>query len=232
MHWLNPDYLPKTVGTLDRFLLNPKADIDGLLLTDGTEIHMPPHLSSQLLATLTPGAKLTVHGVKTQRGGVIVAVAIDPAQGERIADAGPGPKHDKPQKPPHTPEKHCKPIRHSGVIQRLLHGPKGDPHGVLLADGIVVRFPPHDAKSFKHLLAVDAPLSVRGVSFTTAHGTVIDVEAIGKEPSALTEITKHHRPGPKQSRENSTLKDHDHHHRHDHDSPHSKEAASRHSHSE
>lgn len=52
MHWVDPDFLPATRGTLARFLLNPKADIDGLLLTDGTEVHTPPHLSEALLKAL------------------------------------------------------------------------------------------------------------------------------------------------------------------------------------
>jgi len=212
MHWLDPDYLPKTVGTLDRFVLNPKADIDGLLLTDGTEIHTPPHLSTQLLAALAPGAKLAVHGVKARDGGVIVAVAIDPAKGKRIVDKGPGPRHDKPEKPSHPPEKHGKPAMHSGTIQRLLHGPKGQAHGVLLDDGVVVRFPPHVAESFEDLLMVGGPLSVRGVSSTKAHGTVIDAEAMGKEPSTLTEVAKHPGHGPKKPKKEHAPKDHDRHH--------------------
>lgn len=210
MHWLDPDYLPKTVGTLGRFVLNPKTDIDGLLLTDGTEIHTSPHLSAQLSAALAPGAKLTVHGVKT-RGGVIVAVAIDPAKGERIVDTGPGPKPDKHDKP-HPPRKHGKPATHSGTIQRLLHGPKGDAHGALLDDGMVVRFAPHSAESFADLLMIDAPLSVRGESFTTEHGTVIDAQAMGNAPSTLREAAKRHEPTPKKPKNGPASKDHGHHH--------------------
>jgi len=212
MHWLDPDYLPKTTGTLDRFVLNPKADIDGLLLTDGTEIHTPPHLSSELLAALAPGAKLTAHGVKTRDGGVITAVAIDPDQGERIVDNGPGHKHDKHKKPPHPTEKHGKSALHRGAIQRLLHGPKGHAHGVMLDDGVVVRFPPHAAKSFADLLVIDAPLSVHGVSRTTEHGTVIDAEAMGMEPSTLIEVAKRLEHAPKKPKKGPPPGEHGHHH--------------------
>jgi hypothetical protein len=211
MHWLDPDYLPKTVGVLDRFVLNPRADIDGLLLTDGTEIHTPPHLSSQLLTALAPGAKLTVHGVKPRRGSGIVAVAIDPAKGERIVDEGPVHKHDKPEKPSHRPERHGESVMHSGVIQHLLHGPKGRPHGALLVDGVVVRFPPHSAESFAHLLVVDAPLSARGTSITTAQGTVIDAEALGKDQLTLKAATKHPEPAPKKPKKGPASRDHDQH---------------------
>ncbi len=33
MHWLHPDHMPKVVGTVDRFLINPHGEIDGILLT-------------------------------------------------------------------------------------------------------------------------------------------------------------------------------------------------------
>lgn len=212
MHWLDPDYLPKTTGTLDRFVLNPKADVDGLLLTDGTEVHTPPHLSSQLLAALVPGAKLTVHGAKTRHGGVIAAVAIDPAKGERIVDTGPDHGHDKHGKPSHPPEKPGKAVLHSGVVQRLLHGPKGQAHGVLLDDGVVVRFPPHSAESFADLLVMDAPLSVRGASIATTHGTVIDAAAMGKEPSMLVEVAKGPGHAPKKPKKEPPRGEHSHHH--------------------
>jgi len=42
MHQLDRGYLPKPVSTLDRLLLNPMADVDGLLLNDGTIIRLPP----------------------------------------------------------------------------------------------------------------------------------------------------------------------------------------------
>ena len=42
MHWLDPDHLPEISGTFERFLLNPHGDADGMILSDGTEVHFPP----------------------------------------------------------------------------------------------------------------------------------------------------------------------------------------------
>ncbi|WP_458071811.1 hypothetical protein [Rhodanobacter sp. BL-MT-08] len=202
MHLLDPDYLPKTVGTLGRFLLNPKADVDGLLLDDGTEIYTPPHLSEKLLKALSPGDKLTVHGVKTRDSDLIVAVAIDPAKGKRIVDDGPDPKHEKPKKPAERGE----PTTHVGVVSRLLHGPKGNAHGALLEDGTLVRFPPHGAEPFASILVAGAPLAVRGHELTTKHGSVVDARAMGKDESSLTEIAKP--PKPSKHDEKTPKKDH------------------------
>jgi hypothetical protein len=52
MHWIDPAHLPETKGTVDRFLLNPHGDADGLLLTDGMEVHFPPHMAKKVVAAL------------------------------------------------------------------------------------------------------------------------------------------------------------------------------------
>jgi hypothetical protein len=193
MHWLDPDYLPVTTGKLQRFLLNPHGDVDGLLLADGTEIHTPPHLSHELLRKLNMGEVVAVHGVKPRHADVIVAVAIDTASDERIADRGP--PHDEPPHHKHPPRKGAptKESDHHGTIQQLLHGPKGNVHGALLQDGAIVRFPPHCADELKPLLAGNAPLQVRGHVLKTPHGTVIEAQALG---NGETMVHVHPKPKP------------------------------------
>jgi len=195
MHWVDPDYLPETRGTLARFLLNPKAEVDGLLLDDGTEVHTAPHLSAQLLKTLKPGIALGVRGLKPYGVDMLVALAIDPDGGKRIADRGPHGPHDahkqsKKQEKAAKPEKHAKPAKtqHSGVVARLLHGPHGQVHGALLEDDSTVRFPPHAAAPMAKWLAVGKPLAVEGHALASPHGTVIHAQALGAKASALQPI--------------------------------------------
>ena len=190
MHLLDPDYLPKTIGTLHRFLFNPRADVDGLLLDDGTEIHSPPHLSEKLLKALSPGDRLTVHGVKARASDLIVAVAIDPAKGKRIVDDGPGAEHENPK----NPVERGAATTHCGVVRRLLHVPKGNVHGAILEDGTLVRFPPHGAEPFAKILTVGASLAVRGHELVTKYGSVIDAKAMGKNETSLTDIAKPPKP--------------------------------------
>lgn len=194
MHHLDPDYLPETHGILARFLLNPKADIDGLLLTDGTEIHTPPHLSAQLAKALRAGEKLSLRGVKPRNADVIVAVAVDPANGRRILDEGP---HDRHAMPHPAAKAHRDEVEHAGEIQALLHGPKGNVHGTLLSDGVIVRFPSHTTGQFSDLLVAGATMAVRGKSLSTEYGTVIETQAIGCNPADLKAIAKPPGHGPK-----------------------------------
>ena len=44
----DPQQLPAQRGRVQQFTLTPRGDIDGLILTDGTEVKTPPHLSTEI----------------------------------------------------------------------------------------------------------------------------------------------------------------------------------------
>ncbi len=89
MHWIDPDHLPETSGVVDCFLLNGEGEADGLVLTDGLEIHFPPHMGHAVLEAAPPGATVRVRGVRPRGVAMIAAVAVAPEEGDRIVDAGP-----------------------------------------------------------------------------------------------------------------------------------------------
>jgi hypothetical protein len=41
-------------GKVKAFTMTPVGDLEGMVLTDGNEIHVPPHLSAQLAAAVHP----------------------------------------------------------------------------------------------------------------------------------------------------------------------------------
>jgi hypothetical protein len=49
-------------GIVKAFKMTPVGDLEGTILTDGTEVHVPPHLSSQLAAVVRPGEAVRVLG--------------------------------------------------------------------------------------------------------------------------------------------------------------------------
>jgi hypothetical protein len=49
-------------GIVKAFKMTPVGDLEGMILTDGTEVHVPPHLSSQLAAAVRPGEAVRVLG--------------------------------------------------------------------------------------------------------------------------------------------------------------------------
>ncbi len=182
MHWLNPDHLPKVVGTVDRFLINLHGQIDGILLTDEMEVHLPPHLSDQVRAAVTPGSSISIFGVRPREAEMIVAVAIETGSGHRIVDNGP-PKEKHGDKPQHLS------MEVQGVVQRSLHGPKGEARGALLEDGRIVRVPPHEARQREALLRPGARLAARGPGLTVNGATVIDAKELGTSMASLEPVT-------------------------------------------
>ena len=57
MHWIDPDHLPEITGTVDQFLVNKHGEADGFLLTDGEEVHVPPHCRRRCCATFVQAAR-------------------------------------------------------------------------------------------------------------------------------------------------------------------------------
>ncbi len=43
----DPAQLPATKGTVKQYTLTPRGDVDGLILNDGTEVKLPPHLRAK-----------------------------------------------------------------------------------------------------------------------------------------------------------------------------------------
>ena len=185
MHWLDPNYLPVTKGTVHQFLLNPHGDADGMILTDGTEVHFPPHMAKEIVAAIHPGQTVTVHGVKPRDANVIAAVSVESAAGKRFVDNGPPHDDEEHGKKEHKAELKHEPMHAEGVVKQALHGPKGETRGALLVDGSIIRFPPHEAKGLSSLLKAGAHIAVKGEGLKTKIGTVIDAREIGGSKDKL-----------------------------------------------
>lgn len=205
MHWIDPNHLPEKIGHLDRFLINSHGEVDGMILTDGTEVHVPPHLSDAMCASVHPGDAVKVRGVRPRAADMIAAVAIECADGTQIVDNGP-PDHHKKQKkgPEHSADAKRQPMQTDGIVQRVIHGPKGEPRGALLQDGCTVRWPAHEAAAITGLLVPGTSLACRGEGLVTGFGTVIAVREIGTSADALGQIKA---KKPKQPKEPKKAKE-------------------------
>ena len=200
MHWLDPDHLPETTGTLGRFLLNPHGETDGMILTDGTEVHFPPHMAAEIRAAVRPGEIVKVRGARPRAADMIAAVAVESVTGKRIVDQGP-PHHEKKKdkKEAHDPATKIerRKMGAAGVVERPLHGPKGEVRGALLQDGTIVRFPPREAAAIAGLLSPGAYLVALGEGLATELGTVIDAREIGATVDSIRPIKPKHETPPK-----------------------------------
>ncbi|OKO81391.1 hypothetical protein AC628_07120 [Bradyrhizobium sp. NAS96.2] len=189
----DPQQLPAINGTVNRYTLTPRGDVDGLILADGTEVHLPPHLSTQLVYAVRPGDAVTVRGLKAMTIPLVAAVSItNDRSGQTVTDSGPGFGPG-----PKGPRQAGQPSTVQGRVQMALHGPRGDVNGVLIEDGTILRLPPPEAERFTAFLAPSQPITAQGDALTTPMGRVIDVQAIGPSPTQLSFIQRPEPPGKK-----------------------------------
>ncbi len=183
----DPSQLPAIQGKVAQYSLTPRGDVDGLILADGTEIHTPPHLGTQLVYAVKPGDAVTIRGLKARAISMVQAMSVkNDATGATVTDTGaggpPGP-HDTQQA-----------LSDTGRIKAQLHGPRGDLNGALLEDGTIVRLPPPEAQRLASTLTAGASVTVQGNGFEGPLGRVIEARSIGPDATHLAQVATPPRP--------------------------------------
>jgi hypothetical protein len=170
--------LPAIKGKVAQYLPTPRGDVDGLLLEDGTEVHVPPHMSTQLVFAIRPGDSVTVHGLRARAVPLVAAATITNDTTNVTISWGAAP-----------PESDGTPARAEGRIKAALYDPRGEVDGVLLEDGTVVHLPPPEVRKLSETLAVGRSIVVRGDGYSGALGRAIGARQIGPDEQHLVEIS-------------------------------------------
>jgi hypothetical protein len=174
----DPDQFPAIQGKVAQYSLTPRGEVDGLILDDGTEVHLPPHLGAQLVFAIKPGDQVTVRGLKARAVPMIDAVSVtNDASRQSIVDNGPpGPRGSG------------RILQASGHVKAQLHGRRGELNGVLLEDGTIIHLPPDEADRLAAQLAIGQPLYVSGDGIASPLGKVIAAQQIGPSQSQVAQI--------------------------------------------
>jgi hypothetical protein len=168
--------LPESKGIVRQYTLTPRGDVDGLILQDGTEVKVPPHLSALLVYAVRPGDAVTMRGLRAMAIPLVDAASIrnDASEATIVDDGGPAGRFQQTMV--------------SGKIAMLLHGRRGEVNGALLEDDTTLRLPPHEAERLSNLLTVGRPLSASGRFTQTPLGRVLEVQSLGQSADAMTAI--------------------------------------------
>jgi hypothetical protein len=181
----DPAQMPEIHGVVAQYDLGPRGDVDGLILTDGTEVHVAPYLGPQLLQGVKPGDGVTIHGLRARVIPLVQAMSVtDDRTGRTIDDAmlvgGP---------PPHPPEPpYGQSVQIHDRVKMQLHGPCGELNGVLLTNGTIVHMPPPAATRLADLLVPGTAIAVAGDQVSSDQGRAIAATAIGPAGGALQPI--------------------------------------------
>lgn len=180
----DPAQLPEFKGKVTQYTLSPRGEVDGLILADGTEVQVPPHLSTALVFSVKPGDAVSIRGLKARAIAMISAVTItNDASGAVIGGdmVRPGPLGVTGAT-----------MEATGKVKALLHTPRGDVGGALLEDGTVLRLPPPEAARQASLLAVGQTIAVKGFGTQSPLGRAIGVIEIGPSADKRVKIEMPH----------------------------------------
>lgn len=175
----DPAQLPEIKGKVAQYSLTPRGDVDGLILADGTEVHVPPFVSTQLVFAVKPGDAVTIHGLKARAIPMVAARAItNDATGAKVLVM-----------PPHAHGRgDGAALEAEGKVAAVLHTPRGEANGARLEDGTIVRLPPPEAKRLAETLAVGKSVVVRGDGYAGPLGRVIAARQLGETKETLKDV--------------------------------------------
>ncbi|WP_321861497.1 hypothetical protein [Burkholderia cenocepacia] len=163
-------------GTLSRLTINPEGTVDGFVLTDGTLVRLPPHLGSQLTALVKTGERVTVAGERRADDEIRARVIRNDGTGASLSDQPPAPVAPVP---PMLRGVNLARLSVSGVVRRVMRAPRGEPDGVMLDSGAIVKLTVPVAQQFGALLVPGERVAAVGYGTRNAYGEALQATAFG-----------------------------------------------------
>lgn len=168
-------------GLVQRMLINPYGEVDGLRLNDGTIAKFPPHMAEALLAAVKVGDAVRVIGKAQTRGTVQAEAIVQTASGRTVYEQPPVVGEGRAL-PPHLRAQRLQTQKVEGRVDAVLTGPRGEANGVILSDGSIVRFPP---ESLRISVQPGAAFAASGVGTRNEFGTSLEAISMGTTLAAL-----------------------------------------------
>src|SRR5262249_18218932 len=156
----------------------PIGEIEGIILTNGTEIHAPPHLSEQVASAVRPGEAVSMRGWSTGVPNFMIATALTGQRGQSVVDQGPPPPGMRPPPPPPGQPAPRETTTVQGRILQRLHGPRGDANGAIPEGGKSLKVPRATAWQLVSLLQSGQSVVAQGWSLSNSYGRVVEVQSM------------------------------------------------------
>ncbi|CAB3805987.1 hypothetical protein [Pararobbsia alpina] len=172
-------------GTIRRFVINPEGDVDGFVFADDTLVLFPPHMSSQLVSLVHRGDTVRIVGLRDNSGNVSAQQITNERTGQQLVD-----------QPPPVDVAHASPVLRGaglvqlsvkGIVMRVTTAPRGEPDGVMLQDGTIVKMPPPVARQYMSLLRPAVVIAARGYGTRNQYGEALEATAFGT-PDNVTQL--------------------------------------------
>ena len=184
-------------GTVRDFTTAPKGEKDGVMLTDGTWVHWPPHLEGRFSNIIDKGDKVKVVGwMETDKKGATkleVSSLTNLATNQtRETEFGPAAVETREKFGAGTGEF----ITANGSVKEFTTAKKGETDGFILNDGRWVHWPPHLENRFATFVVKGDKVRVTGYWETGKKGeTKLEVSTLSNLRTSKT-VENPDRPAP------------------------------------
>ena len=190
-HEKGPPLLPSSTveGKVTRYLVTPIGDVEGVLLDNGTVGRVPPHMANELVETAKIGDAVKIEGVREELGSSFRVYSLTNIQSKQTLVRRKK-SWTELSLPGAVRSMGRKELVANGTVQTLLTGPRGDPQGVILDNGTIVRFRKDAVYAASAQMKIGAKLAAKGYGTENDYGRALDATEIGESPETLKTIER------------------------------------------
>jgi hypothetical protein len=179
--WFDPTQLPSFTGTVERYLPNPRGEVDGLIFREGPQVVFPPDVAEAVRRDAPVGRSVIVWGIRARSAPVITMLAFAPSSDTTpvVVDRFYWRLGGR------VPQEGNAPLRLSGTVKQPYYTPQGEVAGAILEDGSVVLVPASAVDGARDLLKQGQALAAAGSGREGPDGRALLAEQLGAAPDAL-----------------------------------------------
>lgn len=178
--------VPAAEGTVERFILDPRGEVEGLFLADGTHMYVTSRAAGQVVRAFKPGDHVRVYGrVKADERLVQPDVIHNLTRGTTFTVPL---RLDLPMQ---EQERRLSVTEMSatGTIRSFFYHPLNRIiQGMILSDNTQIRLPPDASRALRGSFHVGEVITVKGNGTTNQFGRAIEAVAIGRDSAALVPL--------------------------------------------
>ncbi len=180
---LNP---PAAEGTVERFILDPRGEVEGLLLADGTQLYVTSRAEDQVIRAFKPGDRVRVYGrLKADERLVQPDVIKNLTRGTTFTVPL---RLDLPMQE-QARRLSVTEMNATGTIRLVFYHPlKRIVQGMILSDDTQIRLPPDTSPELRESFHVGDVLTIRGNGTANQFGRAIEAVAIGRDSTSLVPL--------------------------------------------
>ena len=183
-HRLPPLHQESTAeGTVARYLIDPRGEVEGLLLTDGTQMHVTSRIASEFINVIKPGHRIRAQGTRKSQPALFEPDVI---QNKTTGTSFRTPLRQDVPIPDQENRLSMTEMKAGGTIEVVLYDYMNQTvRGMLLSDGTQVRLPPDVTDEFRRSLRVGESVEAEGYGVENEYGRALEALRLGFQHSGL-----------------------------------------------